>query len=189
MSLKSAHTAKIGKAFINARTLRSMTQEEVATLTYINIDYIRALESGDYAIFPARLFAMQYFDKYATFLNLEINFFDIYNADEAAAEKGDDSDSTDSSFLKKNIISIIFIFFIFLISLIFIYQRNHNTRLPLEIASQDTYSNLDGFKINIESNFDNDKSELHHEINKSFMQDKLDSLQLDVTVDSSEPDA
>ena len=77
MSIKSAHTGKIGKAFINARILRSMTQEEITNLTYINI----------------------------------------------------------------------------------------------------------------ESNYDNNMNELHNEIKKSFVQDKLDSLQLDVTVDLSESQA
>tara|TARA_B100000214_G_scaffold165763_1_gene118919 strand:- start:1312 stop:1545 length:234 start_codon:yes stop_codon:yes gene_type:complete len=43
--------------------------------------------------------------------------------------------------------------------------------------------------INVESNFDNDMNELHNKINKSFIQDKLDSLQLDVTVDLSESEA
>ena len=74
MNLKSAHTGKIGKAFINARLLRSMTQEDVAGLTLINVDYIKAIESGDYAVFPARMFAVKYFEKYAKFLNLDINF-------------------------------------------------------------------------------------------------------------------
>ena len=60
MNLKSAHTAKIGKAFIKARILRSLTQEEIANLTLINIDYIKAIESGDYQNFPARMFAVQY---------------------------------------------------------------------------------------------------------------------------------
>tara|TARA_B100001175_G_scaffold263629_1_gene233368 strand:+ start:2099 stop:2671 length:573 start_codon:yes stop_codon:yes gene_type:complete len=190
MNLKSAHTGKIGKAFINARMLRSMTQEKVATLTFINLDYIKAIESGDYAIFPARIFAVQYFEKYAKFLNLEINFFDIYNAEVvAAAEKEDDFDSTEKSFLKKNIISIIFTFFIFLTLLIFIFQSNHNTSNPAEITSQETSSNLDDFEINIESNFSNDINELHNKINRFFIKDKLDSLQLDVTVDSSEPEA
>ena len=54
MSLKSAHTAKIGKAFINARRLRSMSQEEAASAALININFIKAIESGDYTIFPAR---------------------------------------------------------------------------------------------------------------------------------------
>tara|TARA_B100000965_G_scaffold259399_1_gene218685 strand:- start:81 stop:644 length:564 start_codon:yes stop_codon:yes gene_type:complete len=187
MRLKSAHTGKIGKAFINARTLRSMTQEEVATLNFINIDYIKAIESGDYAIFPARMFAVQYFEKYARFLNLEINFFDIYNAElVAAAEKDEDSNSSENSFLKRSIIHIIFIFFIFLISLIFIYQSNYNTRQPIENSSRKASGKLDSFKMNIDSNFGNNMNKLHNEINKSFMQYKLDSLQVDVTVDSSE---
>ncbi len=46
MNLKSAQTGKIGKAFINARLLRSMTQEDVAGLTLININYIKALLVG-----------------------------------------------------------------------------------------------------------------------------------------------
>tara|TARA_Y100001936_G_scaffold94957_1_gene93385 strand:- start:7915 stop:8487 length:573 start_codon:yes stop_codon:yes gene_type:complete len=187
MRLKSAHTGKIGKTFINARILRSMTQEEVATSTYINIDYIRAIESGDYAIFPARIFAVQYFEKYAKFLNLDINFFDIYSAEVvAAAEKEEDYDSIENPFLKRNIVYIIFIFFIFLFSLILIYQDNYNISQPLEISSKGISRNLNGFKIKIESNFDNDVNEVRNEISKFFIPDKLDSLQLDVTVDSLE---
>ena len=43
--------------------------------------------------------------------------------------------------------------------------------------------------MDIESNFKNDLDGLHNEINNFFIQYKLDSIQLDVTVDSSEPDA
>ena len=80
MSLKSAHTGKVGKAFINARNRRSISPEEAASLALINIEYIKAIESGDYSIFPARVFALQYFRKYADFLNLKLEFFDIYNS-------------------------------------------------------------------------------------------------------------
>ena len=105
MSLKSAHTGKLGKVFKNARILRSMTVEEIAHQTLISVEYIKAIESGDYAVFPARMFAVQYFKKYAKFLNLEIGFFDIYNADVvAAANKELQSDLPDPSFLKQNIV-------------------------------------------------------------------------------------
>ena len=125
--LKSAHTAKVGKAFKNARILRSMTEEEVATQILINIEYIKGIESGDYGIFPARIFAVQYFEKYAKFLNLEISFFDIYNAEVVAkAEKEIKSNLSDKLFLKKNIIYISIIFLVFLISLIFIFQGDNN---------------------------------------------------------------
>ena len=189
MSLKSAHTAKVGKAFINARMLRSITQEEAASLTLINIDYIKAIESGDYAIFPARMFAAQYFKKYAKFLNLEISFFDIYNAKvDAATEEESDSDLSKNSFFQKNLISMILILYVFSFLLIFLFQ-SINTRESAETKSLKTPSNLKGFLIDTESSFDNNISELHHEINKFFIQDKLDSIQADVTVDLSESEA
>ena len=50
MSLKSAHTAKIGKAFINARKLRSMSQEEAASTALININFIKAIITQLYFI-------------------------------------------------------------------------------------------------------------------------------------------
>ena len=72
MSLKSAHTGKVGKAFKNARILRSMTVEEVANQTLISNGYIKAIESGDYAVFPARIFAIQYFKKYANLYSIDV---------------------------------------------------------------------------------------------------------------------
>ena len=79
-NLKSAQTCKIGKVFKERRELLSLTKSEVASKTTININYIEAIEHGDYSTFPARIFAIQYFRKYADFLNLKLNFFDIYNS-------------------------------------------------------------------------------------------------------------
>jgi hypothetical protein len=45
------------------------------------------------------------------------------------------------------------------------------------------------FKTRCSINFDNDIDELHNKINNFFVQDKLDSIQLDVTVDLLEPEA
>jgi cytoskeletal protein RodZ len=78
-SLKSAHTCKIGKIFKERRSLMSLSEFEVASKTFINVNYIQAIESGDYSNFPARVFALQYFKKYADFLDIKIDFFDIYN--------------------------------------------------------------------------------------------------------------
>ena len=57
----------------------SLGQESVATQTSININYIRAIESGDYSAFPARVFALRYYTKYANLLNIRIPFFDLYS--------------------------------------------------------------------------------------------------------------
>ena len=79
-SLRSAHTCKIGKLFKERRQLLSLSETEVASKIFINVNYIKGIEHGDYSIFPARIFALQYFKKYANFLNLKLDFFDIYNS-------------------------------------------------------------------------------------------------------------
>ena len=78
LNLKTAHTSKIGCIFKDRRALMSLSEEEVASQTFINIKYIRAIESGDYSAFPARVFALRYYSKYANFLNIQIPFFDLY---------------------------------------------------------------------------------------------------------------
>tara|TARA_Y100000389_G_C17239972_1_gene402559 strand:+ start:355 stop:624 length:270 start_codon:yes stop_codon:yes gene_type:complete len=79
-SLRSAHTCKIGKVFQDRRKLLSLSESQVASKIFINVNYIRGIEHGDYSIFPARIFALAYFKKYANFLNLKLDFFDIYNS-------------------------------------------------------------------------------------------------------------
>ena len=78
-NLKTAHTSKIGCIFKDRRALMSLSEEEVVSQTFINIKYIRAIESGDYSAFPARVFALRYYTKYANFLNIQIPFFDLYS--------------------------------------------------------------------------------------------------------------
>ena len=74
-SLRSAHTCKIGKLFKERRQLLSLSETEVASKIFVNVNYIKGIEHGDYSIFPARVFALQYFKKYANFLNLKLDFF------------------------------------------------------------------------------------------------------------------
>ena len=79
-TLQSARTCKIGVVFQKRRLLMSLSESEATLQTVINIDYIQAIESGNYSVFPARIFAIQYFRKYAGFLGLKLEFFDIYNS-------------------------------------------------------------------------------------------------------------
>ena len=87
-NLKTSHTSKIGSIFKDRRVLMSLSQESVATQILVNVKYIRAIESGDYSAFPARVFALRYYTKYANFLNIRIPFFDLYsmNADHIQRE-------------------------------------------------------------------------------------------------------
>ena len=80
-SAKSANSAKIGKGFSDARENLDLSIEEVASKSLINIKYIKAIESGDYSDFPSEGFSRAYFRKYATFLNLKLDFPAIYETE------------------------------------------------------------------------------------------------------------
>ena len=189
MTLKSAHTGKIGKAFKNARTYRDLSLREVALKTLINIDYIKAIESGDYSIFPARIFAVQYFEKYSKFLGLKIPFFDIYNADVVAElEKQELAKNPKNFFLEKNLFSIfatcLFVILIFFVIFLINLTSTRVIDKPVKNIEQIMPLNKDP-----ESNLLN-KSEinsLHLEINNFFIKDALDSSGLSVNVDLAEP--
>ena len=116
MSLKSAQSAKIGKMFQQKRLLMSFTLEEAAQKTYINIEYLKAIESGDYSVFPARMFALKYYEKYADFLNITQPFFDIFDK---SIFNSFDEDNLEESFFEKNK-RLIFIGFIVLIIFVII---------------------------------------------------------------------
>jgi len=188
MTLKSAHTGKIGKAFKNARTYRDLSLREVALKTLINIDYIKAIESGDYSIFPARIFAVQYFKKYSKFLVLQIPFFDIYNADVVAElEKQELAKNPKNFFLEKNLFSIfatcLFVILIFFVIFLINLTSTRVIDEPVKNIEQIMPLNKDP-----ESNLLN-KSEinsLHLEINNFFIKDALDSSGLSVNVDLAE---
>ena len=77
--MRSAYTCKIGKVFKKRRQLLALTESEVSSQLCVNINYIKGIEHGDYSIFPARIFAIQYFRKYANFLELKLNFCDVYD--------------------------------------------------------------------------------------------------------------
>jgi len=77
-SLKSANSAKIGKVFETARIEYDLTKNEVSDKAFINVKYINAIESGNYAIFPSEAFAKAYFLKYKNFLSIDCDFPRIY---------------------------------------------------------------------------------------------------------------
>ncbi len=63
---------------IQIQQILGLSIEEINSSTYINIIYIKAIESGDYAAFPSESFARAYFKKYSDFLKIEPTFPNIY---------------------------------------------------------------------------------------------------------------
>ena len=192
MIFKSAQTAKVGKIFKNARLQKSLSLSEVSTEAVINVEYIRAIESGDYSIFPARTYTVKYFEKYANFLSINPRFFDIYNADIVAkAEKEEQARKIPKDpFLRKNYVFASVLIILTLIAIVFlIISRNPIYELSeLTPESSITINSLEfntaskeGLKYEIE--------ELNNKINSYLNADTLDSNEVNVNVDSKEPDA
>ena len=76
--LKSAASAKTGKIFLNKRNEIGLSPEEIKETLGINKDYIIAIESGDYHVFPSEFFARAYFKKYKEFLGIDASFPVLY---------------------------------------------------------------------------------------------------------------
>ena len=68
-------------------------------------------------------------------------------------------------------------------------QGSNSTIEISTVESEEILSEAEELKRVLEINFDEDINKLHDKVNNFFVQDKLDSIQLDVNVDSLEPDA
>ena len=189
MNLKSAHTGKIGKIFRDQRIQRSLSEIEVAERALINIEYIKAIESGDYSIFPARTYALQYFEKYAKFLGLEVKFFDIYSSEVVAqANREDLPEEIFEPFLEKNKIFSSILFVLTFIAVIFLFTSKDN-------VSESNPMKIQEIEVNILSDDNIDASMithpeidgLHTEIDSFLNQDKLDSPEVSANVGRIDP--
>ena len=190
MNLKSAQTAKVGKIFKDARLQKSLSLTEVSIEAVINIEYIRAIESGDYSVFPARTYALKYFEKYATFLSIEATFFDIFNLDliEKAARE-EKLRNHPEPFLEKNKIFSSLLVVITLIAIIFLVILGDS----IEEKSDETSINPvmpDSSELNVEpeQRLKSEIKELNNQINDFLYTDKLDSNESNVNVYSIELD-
>tara|TARA_Y100000813_G_scaffold97582_1_gene69716 strand:- start:202 stop:951 length:750 start_codon:yes stop_codon:yes gene_type:complete len=91
--LKSASSVKTGKKFYKSRLAQNYSVDDVAKILYINKDYVKAIETGNFSIFPSKIFAKAYFDKYRKFLGINCQLPDVF----------DDIDPKELKNLKKEI--------------------------------------------------------------------------------------
>ena len=193
MNLKSAQTAKVGKIFKDARLQKSLSLTEVSCEAFINIEYIRAIESGDYSVFPARTYALKYFEKYANFLSIEATFFDIFNIDSIAkAAREENLRNNPEPFLEKNKIFSSLLIVITLIAIIFLVTIGDSIDEKIE-KNEETSINqvtLDSLELSdeTEQSLKSEIGELNNLINDFLYAEKLDSNKSNVNVDSIELD-
>ena len=190
MIFKSAQTAKVGKIFKNARLQKSLSLSEVSTEAVINVEYIRAIESGDYSIFPARTYTVKYFEKYANFLSINPRFFDIYNADVVAkAEKEEQArKSPKELFFRKHNVFASLLVILTLIAIIFlIFSTSPIDGVSEHISESSTINNSLESNIASKESLKYEIEELNNTINSFLNIDTLDSNEVNVNVDPKEP--
>ena len=192
MIFKSAQTAKVGKIFKNARLQKSLSLSEVSSEAVINIEYLRAIESGDYSIFPARTYTVKYFEKYANFLSINPRFFDIYNADVVAkAEKEEKVRKSfkEPFFGKNKVFASVLIIFTFIAIFFLIISRSPFDELSEHAPESSIIINSQEFNTTSNESLKNEIEKLNNKINSFLNTDTLDSNEVNVNVDSKEPDA
>ena len=193
MIFKSAQTAKVGKIFKNARLQKSLSLSEVSSEAVINVEYIRAIESGDYSIFPARTYTVKYFEKYADFLSINPRFFDIYNADVVAmAENGEQARKSPKQpfFGKNKVFACVLIIFTLIAIVFLIISRSSINELSENTSESSIIINSQEFKSTSNESLKYEIEELNIKINSFLNTDTLDSneVNVNVNVDSKEPD-
>jgi|TARA_B110000914_G_scaffold224922_1_gene244147 cytoskeletal protein RodZ len=130
---KEIKSVKIGSKFLDERSKLNLTLEDISKNIHINIRYLKAIESDDYSLFPARAFAIGYFKKYSDFLGIKDPF--PLNADERIVNSEENKAQSSSKqilevklFIKGNLIPISAIL-ILILSIIFILMNNKSSDL------------------------------------------------------------
>ena len=77
--MKTALSAKIGKKIKEKRLANKLTIHEISNEINLTEKFLKAIENGDYSIFPAKAFARGYFVKYTTHLGLDLEFPELAN--------------------------------------------------------------------------------------------------------------
>ena len=77
--MKTALSAKIGKKIKEKRLELKLTIHEISNEINLTEKFLKAIENGDYSIFPAKAFARGYFVKYTTHLGLDLEFPELAN--------------------------------------------------------------------------------------------------------------
>ena len=77
--MKTALSAKIGKKIKEKRLELKQTIYEISNEINLTEKFLKAIENGNYSIFPAKAFARGYFVKYTTHLGLDLEFPELAN--------------------------------------------------------------------------------------------------------------
>ena len=144
--LKSANSAKIGKVFQVARAELGLSKSEVSDTAFVNIRYINAIESGDYSIFPSKVFAKAYFEKYQKFLSIDCDFPKVYEEnviEDKLLQKNNTQINLLSASNIKIFIAAVFIVCIVIVAIVINTNKYEATKSMIPLKEIDSVTNND----------------------------------------------
>ena len=132
---------------------------------------------------------LQYFEKYAKFLGLDVKFFDIYSSEVVAqADREGLSEEIFEPFLEKNKIFSSILFVLTLIAVIFLFtSRDNASESNLMKIQKIEVNSLPDDNIDPGSKTHPEIDGLHTEIDSFLNQDKLDSAEVSANVGRIDP--
>ena len=163
--MKTALSAKIGKQIKEKRLELKLTIHEVSNEINLTEKFLKAIENGDYSIFPAKAFARGYFVKYTTHLGLDLEFPELANEvfeedkllqsnQSAKRVKAKSINDVIASYKKPLLVAGIIIFLLLIVSVLASSSSGENQiksdEENIEVNSIPSFSQTDDTPIDIE---------------------------------------
>ncbi len=165
--MKTALSAKIGKKIKEKRLELKLTIYEISNEINLTEKFLKAIENGDYSIFPAKAFARGYFVKYTTHLGLDLEFPELANEvfeedklvqynQSAKRVKAKSTNDVISSYKKPLLVVGIILFLLLIVSVLAGSSSDESQINPssdektIEINSVPSFSQIDDIPMDIE---------------------------------------
>ena len=140
---KEKKLKRLGLKFKQKRSDLNLSIEDISVKLNINTKYLLAIEDDDYSTFPARTFAIAYYNKYANFLNI-LDKYPIKDEEivvHPKAKKKFTFLNKNQAKLKSKRLKIVFVLFLLSLFILF-YSNNDDGLTNAESALEPVTKNL-----------------------------------------------
>ena len=189
--MKTALSAKVGKKIKEKRLELKLTILEISNEINLTEKFLKAIENGDYSIFPAKAFARGYFVKYTTHLGLDLEFPKLANEvfeedgpaqpnQSAKRVKAKSINEVIASYKKPLLVAGIILFLFLIVSVLASSSSDENqiksfsAAETIEINSVPSSSQIDNTTMDIEVPESLDMESINSEISVASSDSRID---------------
>ncbi len=189
--MKTALSAKVGKKIKEKRLELKLTILEISNEINLTEKFLKAIENGDYSIFPAKAFARGYFVKYTTHLGLDLEFPKLANEvfeedgpaqpnQSAKRVKAKSINEVIASYKKPLLVAGIILFLFLIVSVLASSSSDENqiksfsAEETIEINSVPSSSQIDNTTMDIEVPESLDMESINSEISVASSDSRID---------------